>query len=83
MTGSTGQTPAQIHEIAAKNRRFATETSDPWVSKNHFDGGAIQYVMLANETSPLTTAAVQSGSFFRVFDLGNDAPEDCRDWRVG
>src|SRR5262249_17254626 len=28
--------------------------ADPWVSKNRFDGGAVQYVLVAAETGPMT-----------------------------
>lgn len=41
----------------AKARSFAVDTSDPWVAKNHFDGGEIQYVALAAESRPLPWGA--------------------------
>ncbi len=33
-------------------RDFPIDTDRPWVAKNHFDGGAIQYVLIAAETGP-------------------------------
>ena len=42
----------QLHKAVGDQRRLPVDTSDPFVGKSFFDGGAITYVMLANETSP-------------------------------
>lgn len=42
----------ELKTAVGRYRRFAFDSDDPWVSKNQFDGGAIRYLMIANETSP-------------------------------
>ena len=41
-----------LKAAVAPYRRYPLDSDDLWVSKNAFDGGAIRYVMLANETAP-------------------------------
>lgn len=41
-----------LHDTVGAYRRFPVDTDDWWVSKNHLDGGAIRYVMVAAETAP-------------------------------
>ncbi|HWZ88935.1 MAG TPA: PQQ-binding-like beta-propeller repeat protein [Polyangiaceae bacterium] len=46
-----------LNEQFGRARGFPVDTDDPWVSKNHFDAGSIQYVLLASETSPYPWSA--------------------------
>ncbi|HLX61045.1 MAG TPA: hypothetical protein VKX17_07160 [Planctomycetota bacterium] len=43
---------AQLKAAVGKFRRYPIDVSDPWVAAHHFDGGAVQYVLLSSETSP-------------------------------
>jgi PQQ-like domain len=42
----------ELNQQFGRGRGFPVDTNDPWVAKSHFDGGAIQYVLIASETSP-------------------------------
>ena len=42
----------QLRDAVGDKRRMKVDTSDLYVAKSFFDGGAVRYVMLASETSP-------------------------------
>ena len=42
----------QLQAAVGGKRRMKVDTNDLFVAKSFFDGGAVQYVLLANETSP-------------------------------
>ncbi|HTA91342.1 MAG TPA: hypothetical protein VK745_17275, partial [Polyangiaceae bacterium] len=46
-----------LNQQFGRSRRLPVDTDDPWVSKSHFDGGAIKYVLIASETSPYPWSA--------------------------
>jgi hypothetical protein len=67
-----------LNAALGKDRDFAIDTDDPWVSKNHFDGGAVQYVMLATETSPYPWDAGtvwSTGAMYSKGQFGNYLPK--------
>jgi hypothetical protein len=41
-----------LHDQFADARGFPIDTDDPWIAKNHFKAGAIDYVLISSETSP-------------------------------
>jgi len=58
----------ELQAALGDKRRMQVDTSDPFVAKSYFDGGAIQYVMLSNETSPFPWDAPTNWSMGGVFN---------------
>jgi len=53
---------AALRTAFGSTREFMVDTDDPWISKNQFDGGAIRYVLLAQESRPYPWPAGETWS---------------------